>query len=299
MPLFLFLKKVIKKMKNLKFILFAFVFIFSTFISAAFGMEELTNKELGELSAGNILYALKVSNSGVSISIDGTLKITDSDLVNAIEFKNLNIDNGAGQGFSFNTPEAGGAVQLYFMPDTEGTASRYLVFEVPDLSANINLPHINLESITFCDLPLGSLSIEDIALSGYRHRLDLFPEGSGLLHQDILIGLSLGKFAYIYNDIGDELSFNSINLSQTASGDPADPLTWTFSGPLAIGDIDESTPISIETNYENPVPYAQIDLPVNGTVRIENVSMGASDFGPAAIDGIQMHSFYVRVPGAL
>jgi len=267
----------------------------SCFIPSASAMEELSNEMLDKVCAGNIMYAVSISNSSLSYSA-GMFSITDSDLVNTLEFEDITMDNGSGQGFSFDTPE-NTAVQLYFRPGPEVQGFRYLVYEAQDLSANENLPHLNVDSINFCNTSLGSLSVEDIALSGYRRRLDLRPRGSGLLHQDILIGLSIEQAAYMYNHTGGALSFNRINLSQTASGEPSDPSTWTFSGLFAIGDIESSTPISIEAIYEDSVPYANIDLPVKGTVRMERVSFGGNDFGPCAIDGIDMHSFYIRIPG--
>ena len=282
-------------MNNLKIAIYSLMICLGCFIPAASAMEELSNETLDKVCAGNIMYAVSISNSSLSYSA-GMFSITDSDLVNTLEFENITLDNGSGLGFSYNTPE-NTAMELYFMADPEAPGFRYLVQESPDLSANENLPHLNVDNINFFNTSLGSLSVEDIALSGYRRRLDLRPRGSGLLHQDILIGLSIEQAAYRYNNTGGELSFNRINLSQTASGEPSDPSTWTFSGLFAIGDIESSTPLSIEAIYEDSVPYAQIDLPVKGTVRMESVSFGGNDFGPCAIDGIDMHSFYIRVPG--
>jgi len=135
-------------------------------------------------------------------------------------------------------------------------------------------------------------------MAGSRKRLDLLPRGSGL-NYDLDFAMSIGEIKYIYNSGGGALSLSNIHFSESGAGAPEDPASWTFSGPFKVGNIDTLTPAAFGANYGIPVPAAQFDLPMSGCIRIENVSMGVNDFGPAAIDGIQMHSFYVRVPGAL
>jgi hypothetical protein len=36
---------------------------------------------------------------------------------------------------------------------------------------------------------------------------------------------------------------------------------------------------------------------MQGSIRMENIHMGNSDFGPAAIDGINVHSLSIELPG--
>ena len=276
-----------------------FIYTSILFLALSFSvnakMKQMSNLELDAVSAGNVLYAFKVSNSSLSISADN-ISFTDSGLINILEFQGITIDNGSGEGFCYDTPV--GAVELYFMTDGVSPGFRYLVYEIPDMSSNLNLPHINAANISFCGTDLGSLAVENIAMAGSRERLDLQPKVGGLNH-DLNIAMSIGEIRYTYDSAGGALSLGNIHLSESAAGVPENPALWNFSGPFRVGNIDNLTPAAFGANYDIPVPAAQFDLPMSGCIRIENVSMGANNFGPAAIDGIKMHSFYVRIPGTL
>ena len=106
------------------------ILFFALSFSVNAGMKQMSNVELDAVSAGNILYAVKISNSSLLISAD-SISFTDSGLINTLEFQGITVDNGSGGGFCYDTPV--GAIELYVMTDGVSPGFRYLVYETPDI----------------------------------------------------------------------------------------------------------------------------------------------------------------------
>jgi hypothetical protein len=84
-------------------------------------------------------------------------------------------------------------------------------------------------------------------------------------------------------------------LDGTIAG--ADP--WVFSGNLKIGNIGTGNPAKIDvgTDAGTGTPTLYLNLPMQGTLGVENVTFGGNNFGPIAIDGINVHHLNVKISG--
>ena len=119
--------------------------------------------------------------------------------------------------------------------------------------------------------------------------------GANPAYWDLSTQIDVDRVAYTYNDTGDAFTLNGVHLAATADGDPADPSTWTFDGQFTIGDLDNGDPAAfdVSTDADTGLTVVSLQLPMQGTVRIEEINFGGQSFGPAAIDGLQIHRLSV------
>ena len=121
----------------------------------------------------------------------------------------------------------------------------------------------------------------------------------------------IDKFEYAYRidpPNCQSISFNNIHIGNsfgfgTAGDDPRDPATWTSNiGKYQIGDIfgdlaanEHSRPAQFDvgvTDISGQDNIAtRLRLPMSGSIRFEKVEYGGIDFGPGAIDGIEVYRF--------
>ena len=123
---------------------------------------------------------------------------------------------------------------------------------------------------------------------------------------DAVSGNPIGGLHYHYNTTTDGvLSFANIHIAGLATGTETTPSTWAFSDTFKIGTIDGSfsaTPATIDvaTDTSNNTSL-HLSLPMSGTVRVEEVKFGVdilgavNNFGPIAIDGIQIHRLDLKI----
>jgi hypothetical protein len=64
---------------------------------------------------------------------------------------------------------------------------------------------------------------------------------------------------------------------------------------LGIFDNDPAR-FDVITETINNTTHVILDLPMTGTLRIEDLAFGGEDFGPCAIDGIKVHRLSVEIP---
>ena len=126
--------------------------------------------------------------------------------------------------------------------------------------------------------------------------------------------MTIDKIAYAYNDDCDTLEIGPTYIGESfadlTGDDPRFPSTWKPNraipvdfGEFQIGDLfgDIST-----GRYSNPAGFnvgecdfdgtgvevlgaLQITAPMEGSIRFESADFGGTDFGPGAIDGMQVH----------
>ena len=130
--------------------------------------------------------------------------------------------------------------------------------------------------------------------------------------------MTIDKTGYAYNTSCDALEMNSLYIGESFSDltgdDPSDPTTWKPNqatpvdfGDFQIGDLfgDMSDANSTNWIYSNPAMidvgqcelygdgdiYGLLDirLPMSGSIRFESMDFNGTDFGPGAIDGINVH----------
>ena len=119
----------------------------------------------------------------------------------------------------------------------------------------------------------------------------------------------------------EALTLSGIHLAGSAVGtpaipdDPTTPSTWVFSGNFKIGNIDTGHPATIDVGTDAGITSLYLNLPMQGTLRVEKVIFGTNtvssdpnynsnfaegaplNFGPIAIDGINVHHLNVKISG--
>ena len=93
---------------------------------------------------------------------------------------------------------------------------------------------------------------------------------------------------------GSFADMDDFDIDNSATWDiPTNPSQWQRNGRFSIGNMDTGRPASLDVGAS----ALGFELPMNGTVRVENLHFGAQDFGPIAIDNIRVHSLTLLVPG--
>lgn len=238
-----------------------------------------------------------------------------------IEFKNFRITDGQNgpMQLNFNSDYAGlinmdvGTVEVaspYTLQDwissTNPTAGYMGMFGVSALEWDQELAYVIPEFI-FSDgtvagtKSLGSVYIGQVDMPSYQYFMAPNEQGSGVnWAYDFELNISDFQFKY-EDDLLNVLNIHNIAMHESFAGDPADTSTWSGSGQFHIGDMfgdlannEHSNPARFDVGvldaggglYEGA---AGLQLPMTGSVRIENVQFGGNDFGQAAIDGINAY----------
>ena len=172
---------------------------------------------------------------------------------------------------------------------------------------------------TAAPVDLGSFYMGLIDMPRFYYYTSVPVEGTGFDYQ-YNFQMTIDKMAYAYNDDCDTLEFGptyiggSFDFDFGAPGgdDPRFPSTWKPNraipvdfGEFQIGDLfgdittgDYSNPAGFnvgECDFDgtlgtDPVLGAlQLTAPMTGSIRFEKAVFESTDFGPGAIDGIQVH----------
>jgi hypothetical protein len=202
---------------------------------------------------------------------------------NSIELKNIVWDDGSGGGYSVATP-AGDPVT--FDIGTYVNGRTYL--NIHD-STNVS-PRTFTSELVFCGQPLGSLKVSDIVRT--ENNVMIGAHGGVDFEYREKIDIGYAQFTTPAN----ALTFTGIHLSETASGSlEGDPSTWTYSGPFKIGDIAGGNPAQVDFGTDaSGVTSIRLKLPMEGNIRVENVTFGGSNFGAMALDGLNVHHLAVQ-----
>ena len=238
------------------------------------------------------------AQAGITIWMDtavqynvGSLRVsdTDSDPADWIELQGFSITNGTDDYFSVKTPWDD-PVTIDVATDANGHTML-----VNQFSTHTEPRYYRADVIVFCAQPIGSLDLDNVILQPSTLRLGAPVDGSNSALWDLSTQIDVDHLAYTYNNVGDTFSINGVHLAGTADGDPADPSTWVFDGQFTIGDFDNDTPAAFDvgTDPSTGITVVSMLLPMQGTIRIEEIDLGAQSFGPAAIDGLQIHRFSV------
>ena len=162
---------------------------------------------------------------------------------------------------------------------------------------------MDVADLYFCGENLGSLHVhglEPTAFAVYAAPLD---SGTGIGFQ-FETRADLEDLRWAYNDNGDALSFQGMQLAWyfgDDGDDPADPSTWQPEGRFIAGDLD----MDGETGEFRPAEFrvagddegrALVRLDVNhlaGSLRMADVEMGDHNLGPVIVGGMDVHKLRV------
>lgn len=183
----------------------------------------------------------------------------------------------------------------------------------PDFSLTTNM---TIGGIDFCGTAIGSLSVQDMTLSNLH--LAMGPHaGSNGIDFELEQRLTIGELSYGYNST-DSLTFTGITLAQSFTGGLQAPNSWAPTGAFTIGDVAGGNPATIDIvadnqtawnftdangvaySVDNPrynTAYLGLNLPMSGSVRVENISFGGNNMGLLAIDNLNAQKLYIEIPG--
>jgi hypothetical protein len=196
----------------------------------------------------------------------------------SIELKNIVWDDGSGGAYSVATP-VGDPVTF----DIGTNANGHTYVNIHD-STNVS-PRTFASDLIFCDQPLGSLKVSDIV----RTENNVMIGAHGGIDFEYKEKIAIGSAQF--TTPANTLTATGIHLSGSASGSlEGAPSSWTYSGPFKIGDIAGGNPAQIDIGTDaSGVTSMRYELPMAGSIRVENVTFGESDFGPLALDGLNVH----------
>jgi len=167
----------------------------------------------------------------------------------------------------------------------------------------------NIGHLVFCSQDLGSIRFDIRNIDPTIFKVTSHGEGASGYEFEYLSNWQFDNFSYAYAE-GKSLSVSGIHIAERASGasdNPADPSTWEFDGRFRVGDlyggtidIDDdpgnaaiSNPATFDVGTDTSTSPSNtcmfLNLPMKGSIRVENVNIGGTGFGPVAIDGITVH----------
>jgi hypothetical protein len=250
--------------------------------------------------------------AGISISTDMSVRITasvwkfsdTSSTPQWLELQNITVDDGNGGYFHayapLNNPET--------VDIGTNDAGRTLVSFLD--SSQVSPRWYSVGNLVLCNQSLGSLNLDALSVGPSLQRYGAHADGTGGgLDFDYTTSVTAQAFRYTYSSTvpgtltlsGIHLVYQADLLGKNGTGDnPADPTTWAFTGAnnvFRIGDIDGGNPAKVDvvTQTTTGSTSLYLTLPMQGTLRVEDVNFGGNDFGPIAIDGIQVHRLIVKM----
>ena len=187
------------------------------------------------------------------------------------------------------------------------------IAESPDLCIETDM---TISNIDFSGTSIGSLSVESMILSSFHLYMGPHAGSSGV---DYEFGqrLTIADLSFNYN-ASDALTFSGITLSNTFGGALRVPSTWSAVGEFQVGDVLNGSPATLDIaadtqaswtmtdsngvaySVANPrydTGYIALNMPMSGSIRVENMNFGGNDLGLLAIDGINVQKLYIEIPG--
>ncbi len=225
---------------------------------------------------------------------------TDTDTGNRLELGHLILSNGQGgpvtiQAGNVDTNNDGLMSPLTLDvatisdPQSPVYGKAVAVFQALDWLQEVDL---HVEELRFCGQELGRLDI------GVIHRPSFYwiagAHDSGV---DFEYGaqISVDALRLTYNSQNENLTLSGLHLASQAAGLPEHPDQWQLDGMFQIGALYEGQPATFDVGRDEAGLVAmEINLPMRGCLRVEKIQWAGQDFGPMAIDGIQVHRLNVR-----
>lgn len=177
-----------------------------------------------------------------------------------------------------------------------------LFAESPDLTLSTDL---TVDSIVFCNKNIGRLLIDDMNLSSFH--LIGGPHLNNGVSFELGCTLNVDSFIFSYNSDPDPIYgfFSMEGISFEGSG-----VTEQF----LIGNLSDSRPATIDivsddtaewilgsnppvANPRNGTAYISMNLPLQGSIHVDNVILNGKSFGGIAIEGINVEKLYIEIPG--
>ncbi|MBI5549936.1 MAG: hypothetical protein HY911_00410 [Desulfobacterales bacterium] len=263
-------------------------------------LQPLANADLASISGAG---GLSIGIEELSLFVHtGAFSYTDTDTGNALTLEDLTITNGDLRPATFAAGDrdvnGDGLISPLTFDITTITdpaspvyGKALVLLEALDWFQEVGL---HVETLRFCGEDLGSLDIGVIHRPSFYWMLGAH-EGGGI-DWEYGTRLSIDTLRLTYNELNDSLAANGIHFGLHDAGDPADPATWLMTGLFQIGAIAEGNPATFDVGQgEDGMVAVTLNMPMRGSLRVESLQWGGTDFGPLAIDDIQVHRLTVRL----
>ncbi|HNY65255.1 MAG TPA: hypothetical protein PKM41_07425 [Deltaproteobacteria bacterium] len=249
------------------------------------------------------------AQAGISISLDnatfydeyGRIEIHGSD-AGSLALEDVVVDNGNGWGYSFTTPTP-------LLIDLVDYNSGTLLFPERNVALNIyaaswtqNL-QFTANHLVFCDQDLGKYQVGPINIPTFQFMLTtpdndvLYSTKSGLYFR-YLFQSNVNRLSLTYNSLDEALLFQGIRFARSFTGSAQTPSAWASQGSFLVGKNDtisgDESFASINVIKENNTLKLDMDIPMRGSVRIDNVQLGSRNCGPVAVDNIRVNNMSVQ-----
>lgn len=281
--------------KTIAFIITALFPVYPGTVSAA--MRTLGDGDLAAVTG----------RAGVSIDMDlaasvslGSVKISDTSATpNWFELNGVTITGPSGGNFLIRTHDDDYNNAFHLNPttiDVSTDPAGRTSLDINDAS-RLSPRYFDVAQLVFAGQELGSLQVGPVTEGPSTLRITAPVTGPGI-EFDYTSRLDIGSFRYKYNS-SDSLAFSGAHLVGSAGGAPEDPASWTLTGSYHIGETAADSPnpafVKVGGLAGDTVPSTFISLPMQGSLRVEDVAFGPSSFGPMAIDGINVHRLQLRL----
>ena len=293
------------------FVALAVFFLFYLSTAPAWGrMEALSDNDMEAVTA----------QSGVSIALVNvqfdwaagyvTLYDTDSDRsvdpdAGSISLEGMTLINGVAETLEAMT------FDVYTLDDDTNPldGQTFTIWQSPNLFQYLNL---TIDNLVFCGQSVGLVEIDNFTTPQQYWTTGAHNSGMDFQYD---LEMHLDRFGYTYNTSGTDDTFELIGIHLVGAFDdmsdfdilddttwniPTDPSEWTYTGVFSIGDIDGGNPATLDIGTDaSGQTVMQLEMPMSGSMRVENLNFGGNDFGPMAIDGLRVHRLTVTIPGGI
>ena len=266
--------------------------------SRAAGLVDLKDAELANVTGQAGI------NIGVNLSLNynvSLIKFSDTSATpNWLELKNFTISDGSGGPFLVTTYYGGTWADSDPITVDVGTnSSGYTLISSYD-SSQVSPRWYSAElwfgAAAGPETFLGNLNMDGLSQGPSLSHIGVHADGTGGgFDFDYTTRISADALKYTYNTALENLTLSGIHLAGAATGDQTDYTTWGFTGDFKIGDIAAGTPAKVDVVTDAGSTSLYLNLPMQGTLRVENVAFGGNNFGPIAIDGIDVHRLTVKM----
>lgn len=172
---------------------------------------------------------------------------------------------------------------------------------------------INVDDIDFCGTHIGSMFVNDLTLSSFH--LNIGPHVSTGVDFELGLRLKTDSLTYKYNNstaTPGTLIFSGVHVANAFMVDPDDSSKWivdktpwggdlTETDQFRIGDLANNKPATVDFFSDSSTPgregYIALNLPMKGSMRVESITFGGTNFGSVYMDKMNVEKLYIEMPG--
>jgi len=291
-----------------------FLFAFFALPCSVFGLAPLSENQMKDATA----------QAGITIAVEDMTLYSHIDAVQITEPGNPNsymrLENiESFSNFLFEAehgPTGAFTLDLFTVNDTASAIDGKPLLYI-DASHWNQTTSTTIDSINMCGTPIGSMSIDAFSTPSFHLYLGAHDAG---VDMEFGAQVTIDQFSY-RDEPGklagvDTLTLSGITLAGSFTGAPETPSAWEPSGEFTFGNIMEGNPVTLDVAADNneflsvngtdgnPLPnprfgsgFIALNVPMEGSIRVEHMKVEGNDLGAFALDNIKAHKLYIEIPG--